>query len=97
VIYEDKLKRKRLMRIDELYKFSDSTLTLVRNTMNQMLKNLRLGYNKAMNKRKWTATDQKRNHIMIKDINQQLLHKRIMRSLEKFVGGRDYESDYRLL
>ncbi|GJT45712.1 hypothetical protein Tco_0954427 [Tanacetum coccineum] len=26
VIYEDKLKRKRLMHTDELYKFSDSTL-----------------------------------------------------------------------
>ncbi|GJY60628.1 hypothetical protein Tco_0461285 [Tanacetum coccineum] len=34
---------------------------------------------------------------MIKDINQQLLERMIMRSLEKFVGGRDYEIDYRLL
>ncbi|GJT00284.1 hypothetical protein Tco_0821453 [Tanacetum coccineum] len=97
VIYEDKLKRKRLLRTEELYKFSDGTLTLVRNTLDQMLKNLRLGYNKAMEMRKWTATDQKRTRIMIKDINQQLLHKRIMRSLEKFVGGRDYGTNYRLL
>ncbi|GJX49580.1 hypothetical protein Tco_0276425 [Tanacetum coccineum] len=52
VIYEDMLKRKRLMHTDELYKFSDGTLTLVRNTLDQMLKNLRLGYNKAMQKRK---------------------------------------------
>ncbi|GKC13119.1 hypothetical protein Tco_1009901, partial [Tanacetum coccineum] len=59
VIYEDKMKRKILMRTDELYKFSDGTLTSVRNTLDQMLKNLRLGYKKAMNKRKWTATDQK--------------------------------------
>nr|GFC03956.1 hypothetical protein [Tanacetum cinerariifolium] len=43
-----KLKRKRLMRTDELYKFSDGTLTLVRNTLHQMLMNFRLGYNKAM-------------------------------------------------
>ncbi|GKA07089.1 hypothetical protein Tco_0686313, partial [Tanacetum coccineum] len=35
--------------------------------------------------------------IMIKDIKQQLLERRIMRSLEKFIGGRDYETDYRLL
>ncbi|GJU90427.1 hypothetical protein Tco_1302850 [Tanacetum coccineum] len=97
VIYEDKLKRKRLMRTDELYKFSDGTLTSARNTLDQMLKNLRLGYNKAMKRRKWTATDQKRTRIMIKDINQQLLERRIMRSLEKFVGGRDYGTDYRLL
>ncbi|GJX90401.1 hypothetical protein Tco_0343727 [Tanacetum coccineum] len=97
VIYKDKLKRKRLLRTEELYKFSDGTLTLVRNTLDQMLKNLRLGYNKAMEMRKWTTTDQKRTCIMIKDINQQLLHKRIMRSLEKFVGGRDYGTNYRLL
>ncbi|GJY84834.1 hypothetical protein Tco_0498860 [Tanacetum coccineum] len=62
VIYEDRLKRNRLMRTEELYKFSDGTLTSVRNTLDQMLKNLR-----------------------------------IMRSLEKFVGGRDYGTDYRLL
>ncbi|GJY33498.1 hypothetical protein Tco_0417967 [Tanacetum coccineum] len=96
VIYEDKLKRKRLMRTEELYKFSDGTLTLVHNTLDQMLKNLRLGYNKAMERRKWTATNQKRTHVMIKDINQQLLERRIMRSLEKFVGGRDYGTDPRL-
>nr|GFC51212.1 hypothetical protein [Tanacetum cinerariifolium] len=59
VIYEEKLKRKGLMRTDELYKFSDGTLTLVRNTLDQMLKNLRLGYNKSMEMRKWTAIDQK--------------------------------------
>ncbi|GKD74171.1 hypothetical protein Tco_1332453, partial [Tanacetum coccineum] len=97
VIYEDKLKRKRLMRTDELYKFSDGTLTSVRDTLHHMLMNLGLGYNKAMKRRKWTATDQKRTRIMIKDINQRLLERRIMRSLEKFVGGTDYETDYRLL
>ncbi|GKA40122.1 hypothetical protein Tco_0732715, partial [Tanacetum coccineum] len=97
VIYEDKLKRKRLLCSEDLYKFSDGTLTSVRNTLDQMLKNLKLGYNKAMERSKWTTTDQKRSRIVIKDINQQLLNRRIMRSLEKFVGGRDYGTDYRLL
>ncbi|GJW17027.1 hypothetical protein Tco_0024463 [Tanacetum coccineum] len=97
VLYEDKLKRKRLMHTVELYKFSDGTLTSVCNTLDQMLKNLRLWYNKAMKRRKWTITDQKRSHIMIKDINQQLLERRIMRSLGKFVGRRDYGTDPRLL
>ncbi|GJZ03006.1 hypothetical protein Tco_0520967 [Tanacetum coccineum] len=81
VIYEEKLKRKIFMRIEELYKFSDGTLTSVRNTLDQMLKNLRLGYNKVMDKRKWIATDQKQTRIMIEDIDKQLLHRRIMRSL----------------
>ncbi|GKC90671.1 hypothetical protein Tco_1151320, partial [Tanacetum coccineum] len=45
VICEDKLKMKRLMRTDEFYKFSDGTLASVRNTLDQMLKNLRLSQN----------------------------------------------------
>ncbi|GKA71318.1 hypothetical protein Tco_0777457 [Tanacetum coccineum] len=52
VIYEDKLKRMRLMHSQELYKFSDGTLTSIRNTLDQMLKNLRLGYNKTLKRRK---------------------------------------------
>ncbi|GKB09612.1 hypothetical protein Tco_0837924 [Tanacetum coccineum] len=48
VIYEEKLKRKRFMRADELHKFSDGTLILVRHTLSQMLHELHLWYNKAM-------------------------------------------------
>ncbi|GJT41408.1 hypothetical protein Tco_0941273 [Tanacetum coccineum] len=53
-------KKNRLMRIDELYKFSDATLNDVR----------------------------ERAGAMIQAINQQLRNRRIMRSLENFVGGR---------
>ncbi|GKB04292.1 hypothetical protein Tco_0832435 [Tanacetum coccineum] len=95
MIYEDKLKRKIFMRTGELYKFSDGTLTLVCNTLDQILKNLMLRYNKVMNRRKWTTTNQKQTCIMIKDIDQQYI--RIMRILEKFVGRRDNGTDYRLL
>ncbi|GKD64539.1 hypothetical protein Tco_1306647 [Tanacetum coccineum] len=52
VIYEDKMNRKRLMRSDELYKFSDGTLQSVRDTLHDMATNLRMGYNKAMPKRR---------------------------------------------
>ncbi|GJV53559.1 hypothetical protein Tco_1449300 [Tanacetum coccineum] len=52
VIYEDKLNRKRLMRSDELYKFSDRTLQSVQDTLHDMATNLRMGYNKAMPKRR---------------------------------------------
>ncbi|GJV40771.1 hypothetical protein Tco_1419211 [Tanacetum coccineum] len=97
VIYEDKLKRKILTRTNELYKFNDGTLDSVRKTLQQRLTNFRIGYNKAMKRRLWTKTDQKRTRIMIKDIDQQLLERRIMRSLEKFIGGRDYGTDIRLL
>nr|GEU73441.1 putative reverse transcriptase domain-containing protein [Tanacetum cinerariifolium] len=97
VIYEDKLKTKRLMCTDVLYKFSDGTLDSVCKTLQQMLTNFGLGYNKAMKRRLLTKIDQKRTRIMIKDIDQQLLERRIVRSLEKFVGGRYYGTDIRLL
>ncbi|GJV57080.1 hypothetical protein Tco_1458085 [Tanacetum coccineum] len=51
VIYEDKLKRKRFMRTDELHKFSDDNLILVRDTLHQMDKDLHLGYNRGMKTR----------------------------------------------
>ncbi|GKA94056.1 hypothetical protein Tco_0816042 [Tanacetum coccineum] len=54
-----KLKRKRLMRTDKLYKFSDGTINLIHNTLQQKLLNFWLGFNKAMERRKWTVTDQK--------------------------------------
>ncbi|GKC96542.1 hypothetical protein Tco_1161984 [Tanacetum coccineum] len=93
VIYEDNLKRKRFIRAEELHKFSDGTLISVRDTMSQMLHELHLGYYKTMRRRQWTILDQQRTRIMIKAINQKLLDKRIMRSLEKFVGGREYGED----
>ncbi|GJU72160.1 hypothetical protein Tco_1263565 [Tanacetum coccineum] len=39
----------------------------------------------------------KRSRIMVKDIDRSLLERRLMRSLEKFVGGREYREDLRLL
>ncbi|GKA88891.1 retrovirus-related pol polyprotein from transposon TNT 1-94 [Tanacetum coccineum] len=97
VIYEDKLNKKILMRSDELYKFSDDTLQSVRNTLHDMATNLRMGYNKAMPKRRWSHLDKTRSHIMVKEIDRQLRERRLMSSLEKFVGGRHYEEDCRLL
>ncbi|GJW89057.1 hypothetical protein Tco_0164397 [Tanacetum coccineum] len=97
MIFEDKLKQKRFMCANELHKFSDGTLNSVCDTLDQMLHELHLGYNTAMKRRLWTRLDQQMTRIMIKAINQKLLDRRIMRSLEKFVGGRDYGEDRRLL
>ncbi|GJW61755.1 hypothetical protein Tco_0111090 [Tanacetum coccineum] len=41
--------------------------------------------------------DKKWSRIMVKDIDCQLLERRLTRSLEKFVGGREYGEDLRLL
>ncbi|GJY77665.1 hypothetical protein Tco_0483466 [Tanacetum coccineum] len=61
VIYEDLNKKKQVMRADELYKFSDGTLKTVRNELHHRILDFRLGYNKEMSRRKWTAIDKKRS------------------------------------
>ncbi|GJS03004.1 hypothetical protein Tco_0319512 [Tanacetum coccineum] len=58
------------------------------------LKRNRMDY---LPKRRWSKLDRKRSRIMIKAINQQLFERRLTRNLEKFVGGRDYGEDFRLL
>nr|GFC17646.1 hypothetical protein [Tanacetum cinerariifolium] len=82
------------MRTDELYKFSNETLTSVISVLHDVASNLRMDY---LPKRIWSSLDRKRSRIIIKAIDQLLLERRLMRSLEKFVGGRDYEEELRLL
>ncbi|GJW30684.1 hypothetical protein Tco_0047559 [Tanacetum coccineum] len=94
IIYVDKYKRNRLMHTDELYKFSDGTLTSVRTVLHDIASNLRMDY---FPKKRLSSLDRKRSRIMIKAIDQLLLERRLMRSLEKLVGGRDYGKDLRLL
>ncbi|GKB67648.1 hypothetical protein Tco_0929060, partial [Tanacetum coccineum] len=50
-----------------------------------------------MDGRKWTKTDKRQTHIMIKKIDEQMLERRVMRSFKKFVGGREYGTAIRLL
>ncbi|GJW44119.1 hypothetical protein Tco_0072918 [Tanacetum coccineum] len=94
VIYEDQNNKNRLMRTGELHKFSDSTLNYVRTALHDITSGIRMVY---MPKRKWRGLDKRRARVMIKDIDKQLFQRRIMRNLEKFVGGREYEEDLRLL
>ncbi|GJU17808.1 hypothetical protein Tco_1145774 [Tanacetum coccineum] len=93
-IYVDTLGQNRLMRPDELYKFSDRTLTGLRTSLDDITKNIRMEY---LPKRRWSTLEKKRANIMIKAIDKHLKERRMMRSLEKFVGGRHYETDLRLL
>ncbi|GKC19269.1 hypothetical protein Tco_1021419 [Tanacetum coccineum] len=82
------------MHSDELYKFYDVTLTSIRNVLHDIANSLRMEF---LPKRKWSNLDRKRSRIMIKAIDQQLFERRLMRNLEKFVGGREYKEDFRLL
>ncbi|GJU38080.1 hypothetical protein Tco_1186434 [Tanacetum coccineum] len=97
VVYMNKSNRKRLMWADELYKFSDGTLKSVYDNLHEILHNFVLGYNYGMPKRAWTEKDQKQTDEIVKMIDNLKLERRIMRSLECFVGGRTVETDYRLL
>ncbi|GJU19121.1 hypothetical protein Tco_1147087 [Tanacetum coccineum] len=52
VIYEDLVKQKRVMRANELYKFSDKTLKKFRDELHHRVLDFVLGYNKEMERRK---------------------------------------------
>ncbi|GJR37473.1 hypothetical protein Tco_1213157 [Tanacetum coccineum] len=93
-IYVDDHKMNMLMRSNELYKFSDGTLTRLLSSLEDITKNINMEY---LPKRRWSNLEKKRAHFMIKDINKLLKERRMMRSLEKFVGGRLYGTDLRLL
>nr|GFA78681.1 hypothetical protein [Tanacetum cinerariifolium] len=78
-------KKNRLMRIDELHKFSDGTLNDVRNALDDRLKGIRMQY---LPQTIWRKGDKDRASAMIQAIDKMLKTRRILRSLERFVGGR---------
>nr|GFC01189.1 hypothetical protein [Tanacetum cinerariifolium] len=73
------------MWIDELHKFSDGTLNDVRNALDDRLKGIRMQY---LPSTIWRKGDKDRAAAMIQAIKKMLKTRRIMRSLEQFVGGR---------
>nr|GEU83131.1 hypothetical protein [Tanacetum cinerariifolium] len=93
-IYQNKDKQNGLMRIDELHKFSNDTLNDVRTALDDRLKRIRMKY---MPQIIWRRSDKDRATTMIQAIDKQQKTRRIMRSLEKFVDGRLYEGDFRML
>ncbi|GJY14692.1 hypothetical protein Tco_0385114 [Tanacetum coccineum] len=90
-IYQNKDKKNRLMRIDKQYKFSDGTPNDVQTALNDRLKGIRMKY---LPQTIWRQSDRDKAGAMIQAIDKQLKTRRIMQSLEKFVGGRLYEGDF---
>nr|GEV02887.1 integrase, catalytic region, zinc finger, CCHC-type, peptidase aspartic, catalytic [Tanacetum cinerariifolium] len=84
---------KRVMRADELYKFSDETLKNVQDEIHHRVLNFCLGYNDEMSRRKWMNIDKKRSQLM----DKQMRERRIIRNLERLVGARELEMDYKLM
>nr|GEY08864.1 hypothetical protein [Tanacetum cinerariifolium] len=93
-IYQNKDKKNRLMRVDKLYKFSDGMLNDVRTALDDRLKRIRMQY---LQQTIWRKGDKDIATAMIQAIDKMLKTRRIMRSLKKFVGGRLYEEDIRML
>ncbi|GJT23023.1 hypothetical protein Tco_0892960 [Tanacetum coccineum] len=89
---------RKMMRIDEVHKFSDGTLTRIKEKLDFMVKDFKLfKFNKGMENRKWIEDGKRRSEDFIEVIERRLKIKRIFRSLESFVGGRLREIDYRLI
>ncbi|GJS68484.1 hypothetical protein Tco_0683049 [Tanacetum coccineum] len=94
IIYQDDIDRNRLMCTEELHKFRDGTLNHVRTSLNDIATEIQMEY---LPKRKWSKQDKQKARVMINAIDKKLRDRRLMRSLEKFIGGRPYEGDLRLL
>nr|GEV27187.1 hypothetical protein [Tanacetum cinerariifolium] len=98
VIYIDRNEHNKMMRINEVYKFNDGTLTRIRDKLDLMVKDFKLfEYNKGMESRIWYEDDKRRSEEFIKVIEKRLKIRRIFRSLECFIGGRLRDIDYRLI
>ncbi|GJW41912.1 retrovirus-related pol polyprotein from transposon TNT 1-94 [Tanacetum coccineum] len=65
-IYHNKENKNRLMRIDELYKFSDGTLNDVRSALDDILKRIRMEY---LPQTVWRNVDRERAGAMIQAID----------------------------
>nr|GEU69926.1 hypothetical protein [Tanacetum cinerariifolium] len=76
-------KKNRLMRIDELHKFSDGTLTDVRTALDDRLKGIRMLY---FPQSIWRKSDKDRAAAMIQAIDKRLKTRRIMKSLERSIS-----------
>ncbi|GJX39407.1 hypothetical protein Tco_0252710 [Tanacetum coccineum] len=74
-------------------------IILKNKTLLHRLKNFRLGYNQNsdMPRREWTEKDKKCTGYILRKIDDQLLKRKIMRSLEMLVGGSTIETDKQLL
>nr|GFB14306.1 hypothetical protein [Tanacetum cinerariifolium] len=72
----------------------NGTLNDVRNALDDRLKGIRMQY---LPTTIWRRRDKARAVAMIQAIDKMLKTRGIMRSLKRFVGGRQYEGDFRML
>ncbi|GKA36552.1 hypothetical protein Tco_0723043 [Tanacetum coccineum] len=98
VVFPVRNNERKIMRFNEIYKFSDGTLTNILEALDYRVKEYKVNrLNPGMNTRFWTAKDVTRSKEFIHAIERRLKTRRIFRNLECFVGGRVRDIDYRLL
>nr|GEW28485.1 hypothetical protein [Tanacetum cinerariifolium] len=97
IVYKELNKHKRVLRADELYKFSDGTLKSICDEIHHRILDFQLDYNTEMPTRKWMEVDLKRSGLMIDLIDKQLHKREIIRNLERLVGASELEMDYKLM
>ncbi|GJY89620.1 hypothetical protein Tco_0504816 [Tanacetum coccineum] len=98
VVFPVNNNERKIMRFNEIYKFSDGTLTRILEALAYRVKEFKIKrLNPGMNTRFWTEKDVTRSNEFIAAIERRLKTRRIYRNLECFVGGRVRDIDYRLL
>ncbi|GKC32616.1 hypothetical protein Tco_1039910, partial [Tanacetum coccineum] len=96
VIYKDRNDEKKMLRENEVHKFSDGTLTRVLEKLDHMVKDFKLfKYNPGMEYRIWSEDDKRRSEEFIEVIESRLKIRRIFKNLECFVSGRIRDINYR--
>nr|GEU32513.1 hypothetical protein [Tanacetum cinerariifolium] len=90
--------KRKIMRFNKIYKFSDGTLTRILEALDYRSKEFKVKrLNSGMNTRFWTQKDVTRSKEFIAAIERRLKTRRIYWNLECFVGGRVRDIDYKLL
>ncbi|GJT32777.1 hypothetical protein Tco_0923196 [Tanacetum coccineum] len=98
VVFPVSNNERKIMRFNEIYKFSDGTLTNILEALDYRVKEYKVNrLNSDMNTRFWMDKDVTRRKEFIHAIEWRLKTRRIFRNLECFVGGRVRDIDYRLL
>ncbi|GJW32713.1 hypothetical protein Tco_0052745 [Tanacetum coccineum] len=98
VVFPVNNNERKITRFNEIFKFSDGTLTCILEALAYRVKGFKIKrLNSGMNTRFWTEKDVTRSTEFIAAIERRLKTIRIYRNLECFVGGRVRDIDYRLL
>nr|GFA54017.1 hypothetical protein [Tanacetum cinerariifolium] len=98
VTFREKYGVQMIMRFNEIHKFSDGTLHQTDEALDYQVKELKVNWmNLGLNTRFWTRKEVDRSKEFMFAIQKRLKTRRIFRNLERFVGGRVRDGDYRLL